>query len=98
MLETSIFFFSENIFYSSQSKFLLFILLSANTFNLDQSKILLLGKEIIVLDPIAIMFFKQLTMKGFFRSAQGLPNVASNTCIFDVLGFIFTHNYSPKVL
>ena len=50
MLVTSIFSFSNNVFYPSHFKFHLLvtlILLSANAFNLDQSKILSFGKEFI---------------------------------------------------
>ena len=51
MLETSIFSFSRNVFYPSQKEcpyFLItFIVLSANAFNLNQSKKLLFGKELI---------------------------------------------------
>ena len=46
---TSIFSFSHNLFYPSQNKFQFsatFILLSANAYNLDQSKILSFGREL----------------------------------------------------
>ena len=49
MLVTSIFSFSQNVFYPSQNKFhfsVTFFFSSANAFNLDQSKILSFGKEI----------------------------------------------------
>ena len=54
MLVTSIFSFSHSVFYLSQTNFRLFIyiiLLSANAFSLDQSKILLFGKQ---LNPLFI--------------------------------------------
>ena len=48
MLVTSIFFFSSNVFYPIPEREIIIsaaiILLSANAFNLDQSKILLFGK------------------------------------------------------
>ena len=49
MLATSIFSFSHKVFYPFQSKFQFFshILLSANAFNLGQSKVLWLGKGLI---------------------------------------------------
>ena len=46
MVVTSIIFFSHNVFYPIKSEIIIwatFILLSDNTFNLDQSKILLFG-------------------------------------------------------
>ena len=49
MLLTSIFTFSHNVFYPSQKEFLLlsmYILLSANAFNLDHSKSLSFSKEL----------------------------------------------------
>ena len=45
MMVTSIFSFSYDVFYPQINKFQ-FILLSANAFNLDQSKILSFGKEL----------------------------------------------------
>ena len=51
MLVTSIFSFSHNVFHPTQCKIkvnfsLTFILLSADAFNLDRSKILSFGKEL----------------------------------------------------
>ena len=49
MLVTSIFSFSYNVFHTSQQDFnfsLIFILLSANAFNLDKSKNVSCGKEL----------------------------------------------------
>ena len=47
MLVTSIFFFSNNVFYSPINRFCAkFILSSANALNLDQSKILSFGKRL----------------------------------------------------
>ena len=49
MLVTSIFYFSHNVFCPSQTNFkfsITFILSFVNAFNLDQSKILLFGKEL----------------------------------------------------
>ena len=55
MLVTSIFSFSNNVFYPSQNKFQFsakFNLSSANAFNLDQSKNLSLGKELMHLQTV----------------------------------------------
>ena len=50
MLITSIFSFSQDVFYPYQNKFevLSHILSSVNAFNLDKSKILSFGKELIL--------------------------------------------------
>ena len=55
MLVTSIFYFSLNVFFPSNTDFNFShtsMLLSVNAFNLDQSKILLFGKELILYQTV----------------------------------------------
>ena len=84
MLVTSIFFFSHNLFYSSQNKFHFFqshfILSSANAFNLDQSKISSFGEELELLSAIHGIkktYFSLISVK--FTEGRDLRNTGSNT-------------------
>ena len=74
MLETCIFSFSLNVFYSSPKKFNFsakFNLSSANAFNLVQSKILLLGKNLRVTKTQSGFGKGQVSIKDSILSNYG---------------------------
>ena len=95
MLVTSIFFFSHNVFNSTKDKkknYSIFILSSANAFNLDQSKILLFGKELI--DNKTVNYFiclQELSPFPVFSKACYLLAKTIRELIKYVLPLIFGH-------